>query len=52
MSGWYFVYLLMGLINGAMLAGNGYFLGDWQFYVWLFIPVITYIAGREVERGK
>ena len=51
MSGWYFVYLLMALINGCMLAGNGYSLVDWQWWVWMWIPIITYIAGREVERG-
>ena len=33
MSGWYFVYLLMCGINGIMLAGNGYFLADWQYYI-------------------
>ena len=52
MSGWYFVYLLMAGIDGAVLTANGYSLGDWQWWVWMIIPVITYIAGREVERGK
>lgn len=52
MSGWYFVYLLMSAINGAMLVCHDFMLWDWQFWVWAFIPVISHIAGREVERGK
>lgn len=52
MSGWYVVYLMTAFINGALLCVNDYTLSNWQFWVWMLIPVITYIAGREVERGK
>lgn len=48
----YFIYLLTAVINGVVLYLNGFVLSDWQWWVWMTIPVITWICGREYESRK
>ena len=45
MNGWYVVYLIMVIINSVMCVTNGFYLNTWQYWVWLVIPMMCWIAG-------
>ena len=45
-NGWYVVYILICCLNGFLYATMGHSpLNSWQFWVDLFIPILSYIAG-------
>lgn len=45
-NGWYVVYILMCFLNGALYASMGHNLfNSWQFWVGMFVPILSYIAG-------
>lgn len=44
-NGWYVVYILMCCLNGFLYGTMGHTINSWQFWVGLFIPILSYIAG-------
>ena len=46
MNGWYFVYILMCAFNGGLMASEGLHLNSIKFWIWLFIPILAYAAGK------
>ena len=48
----FFIYLLVGGINGVLLSLNGFGLSDWQWWAWMTIPIVTWLCGREYESKK
>lgn len=49
--GWYVVYLLMCGLNGAMCTAHGFHFGQWQFWAWSGIVILSFIAGSNYRKG-
>ena len=50
--GWYTVYLIMVVINSTMCVANGFGFNTWQYWVWLVIPMMSWIAGRSCQHKE
>lgn len=44
-NGWYVVYILMCFLNGAVYTSMDHGITSWQFWVGMFVPILSYIAG-------
>ena len=48
MNGWYFVYILMCALNGVFMASEGVSVNNFKFWIWVFVPILAYFAGKSV----
>jgi hypothetical protein len=45
------IFWLCAGLNGAMLALNDISILSWQYWVWMLIPIVTWLCGRFHEEG-
>lgn len=50
--GWYVLYLIMVIINSTMCVTNGFGFNTWQYWVWLTIPMMCWIAGASYRKKE
>lgn len=50
--GWYVVYLLMVVINGIMCTLHGYDIFTWQYWVWAFTIILSFVAGSNWRKDE
>ena len=46
MNGWYVVYMIVCFLNSFMLTFNGFGIRTWQFWAWLTLITLAYVAGK------
>jgi hypothetical protein len=50
--GWYVVYLLMVIINSVMCSLHGFTLFTWQYWVYFWILVLSFVSGASYRRKE
>lgn len=46
MIGWSIVYILMCALNGFLMASEGLYPTSIKWWIWAFVPILTYFAGK------
>lgn len=49
--GWYMVYLIMCVLNGALCSQSGFSFDTWQFWSRTGIVIMSFIAGSHYRKG-
>lgn len=50
--GWYIVYLLMVMLNSIMCSIHGFTIVTWQYWVYFWMLVLTFVAGASYRKDK
>ena len=48
--GWYAVYLLTIAVNSVMCSINGFNIASWQFWVWIWVPILSFVSGASYRK--